>query len=115
MNEWIKVENRFPDLYNNVLVFANNKGTGEPKPYSIAMWIGDKWEFINHSPGFPNYGAWQDMGYTMHSEHVTHWMPLPDLPKVDDKISENCAIGYQSKQVCLSNQSDLPKELKEDD
>ena len=81
--EWIAIKDRFPNIYNNVLVFADNKGTGEPKPYSIAMWIGDKWDFINHCPTMPNYGAYQDIGYNMDSEDVTHWMPLPEEPKND--------------------------------
>jgi hypothetical protein len=79
--DWISIKERLPDLYSNVLVFADNKGTNEPKPYSIAMWIGDKWDFINHSPPMPNYGAWQDIGYNMDSEDVTHWMHLPNPPK----------------------------------
>jgi len=81
--EWIECSDRLPDFYNNVLVFANNKGTGEPKPYSIAMYTGDNWDFINHSPPMPNYGAWQDIGYTMVSDDVTHWMSLPKPPKDD--------------------------------
>ncbi len=78
---WVSVSDRFPDSYKNVLVFADNKGTNEPKPYSIAMWIGNKWDFINHYPSMENYGAWQDIGYPMHSEDVTHWMPLPPIPQ----------------------------------
>jgi Protein of unknown function (DUF551) len=78
---WIKCNDKFPDPYVFVLVFANNKGTGESKAFSIARWDGNKWKFINHSPPMPNYGAWLDIEYNMDSEHVTHWMRLPKTPE----------------------------------
>lgn len=81
---WIKCSERLPDPYWNVLIFADNQGSGEPKPYSIGMWIGDRWEFINHCSTMPNYGAWQDIGYPIDSEHITHWMPLPSQPNNDE-------------------------------
>lgn len=90
--EWIKCGDKLPDLYTYVLVLADNQGTDEPKPISIAkltsyslgseFYICD-WEFSNHIPVMPNYGAWHDMDYTMNSDHVTHWMPLPKPPQLD--------------------------------
>ena len=79
--KWISIKERLPDTYNYVIVFADNQGTNEPKPYSIAMWEGDKWHFINHNDLFPNYGACLDIGYNMDSDDVTHWMLLPAGPK----------------------------------
>jgi len=78
--EWISVKDKLPELYDFVLVFADNQGTNEPKPFSIARWESEKWEFINHSPLMPNYGAYMEMEYNMDSEDVTHWMPLPQPP-----------------------------------
>lgn len=79
--EWIKCSEIMPELYDFVLVFANNKGTGEPKPMSIARFEGDIWNFVNHMRDYPNYGAWMDIGYVMDEEDITHWMPLPEKPK----------------------------------
>lgn len=81
MNDWIKCTDRLPDIYDFVLVFADNQGTNEPKPFSIARHNDDKWEFINHTAPMPNYGAYMDMEYNMDSDDVTHWMPLPEFPK----------------------------------
>ncbi len=82
MNEWISVKDRFPEKYDFVLVFANNKGTNEPKPISIAR-INDvfEWEFCNHRSPMPNYGAYMDIEYDMDSDDITHWMLLPKPPK----------------------------------
>ncbi len=82
--EWIRSSDRLPDLYDFVLVFADNKGTGEPRPISIARWDSEKWEFINNPPSFPSYGAWMDIEYNMDSEDITHWMPLPKIPKKNE-------------------------------
>ncbi len=81
-NQWICVEDRLPELYDYVLVFADNQGTNEPKPISIArMYNEEKWEFIAQSPCMPNYGAYMDIEYDIDSDNITHWMPLPSLPK----------------------------------
>ncbi len=80
--EWISVKDLEPELYTFVLVFANNQGTNEPKPIAIArIDARGKWNFSNHSPVFPNYGAWQEIEYNMDSDDVTHWMPLPEPPE----------------------------------
>ena len=76
LNEWIKCCDRLPELFDFVLVFADNKGTGEPKPISIARWEGDKWIFL----GTLEEGAWMDIEYSMETEDITHWMKFPSLP-----------------------------------
>lgn len=81
MSKWISVKNRLPEMYTFVLVFANNPGTDEPKPVSLARYNGNIWEFVNHSPCMPNYGSWKDIEYNLDSDDVTHWMPLPETPK----------------------------------
>lgn len=83
MNEmgWIKCSDRMPELYDFVLVFADNKGTGEPKPMSIARFDGDGWCFINENKRFGSMGAWMDIEYHMDGNDITHWMPLPKPPE----------------------------------
>lgn len=79
--KWIKISDRLPDFYDFVLVLADNLGTNEPKPISIARI--DKngfWEFCNKAPLMPNYGAWMDIEYPMDMDDITHWMQLPKMP-----------------------------------
>lgn len=83
--EWVKCSDRLPAMYEYVLVFADNKGTDEPKTYSIARYVKngnyETWEFINHSGRDYSYGVYLDIEYVMSSDNVTHWMPLPIPPK----------------------------------
>jgi len=79
---WIKCRDKLPDLYVFVLVLADNQGTGEPKPISIARLDDDKnWEFCNKAPCMPNYGAWMDIEYPLDQDDITHWTKLPAVPK----------------------------------
>lgn len=78
---WISVKDRLPEPYDFVLVFADNEGTGEPRPMSIARWEKGSWGFVNNTPLMCNQGAWMDIEYDMDSDDVTHWMPLPLPPK----------------------------------
>ncbi len=82
-DQWISIKDALPELYDFVIVFADNKGTDEPKPMSIARidTLEPHWEFVNQAPCMPNYGVYMDIEYSMDSEHVTHWMPLPEFPK----------------------------------
>jgi hypothetical protein len=83
--EWISVEDRLPEIYDFVLVFADKKGTNEPRPIGIARIV------INHSEGHRysdwellgdvDQGAYQDMQYEIYSSEITHWMNLPSPPK----------------------------------
>ena len=77
---WISVNDRLPDLYDFVLVFANNKGTNEPRPIAIARLVSDHniWDLL----GSLEVGAYQDIEYDMNRHDITHWMPLPDLPAI---------------------------------
>ena len=80
---WIDCNSQLPEIYDFVLVCANNKGTGEPKPISIARLDNSKtWEFCNEDP-YSTYcqGAYMDIEYCMLINDITHWMPLPKPPK----------------------------------
>jgi len=80
MSEWINIKIKLPDLYEYVLVLANNQGTDEPKPISIARieTYNGNWKFFNHSPCMPDFGVYMDIEYDIDSEKITHWMPLPN-------------------------------------
>ncbi len=81
--KWISVKERLPDFYDYVLVLADNPGTNEPKPISIArVRIQDeKWEFCEGKDPEWVYGAYMDIEYSIEKNDITHWMPLPQPPK----------------------------------
>ena len=54
MNEWISVKDRLPEFAGWYLVFYNGSAM------QVAFFRGKKWAFDNQ---------------------ITHWMPLPKLPK----------------------------------
>lgn len=83
--EWISVKDRLPIVYDFVLVCANNRGTSEPRPMSIARihtyLDGYVWDFLGHTGENWHQGAYLDIEYGMESDNVTHWTPLPKPPK----------------------------------
>lgn len=90
--KWISVKDRLPESCTYVLVFADNQGTNEPKPYSIAKWEYSQWEFVNEEMAW-TYGAHQDMDYSMWGSDITHWMPLPPPPKPIEDYRDNMTEG----------------------
>lgn len=78
---WIKVEDQLPEPYDFVLVYANNQGTNEPKPISIARIVNQFgiWDFLGMGPN-DSVGAYMDIEYGIESKDVTHWMKLPNKP-----------------------------------
>lgn len=82
MSEWISVKDKLPALYDFVLVFADNKGTNEPRPLAIARLVSEHgiWDLL----GNLEVGAYTDMEYDMNRFDITHWMPLPSLPEKQD-------------------------------
>lgn len=102
MSEWISVKDRLPRIYDFVLVLANNKGTNEPKPMSIARWDHHRWEFINHNPPMPNYGAYMDMEYNMDCDDITHWAYLPNVPIDIEKCNHMYTWMPKEKRICLN-------------
>ena len=77
--QWISVEDRLPDLYEFVLVLADNPRTNEPKPVAIARIVSEHeiWDLL----GYLEVGAYRDIEYSMSRFDITHWMPLPEPPK----------------------------------
>ena len=77
--QWISVRDKLPDLYEFVLVFADNKGINEPRPIAIAriVTVHGIWDLL----GTIDVGAYHDIEYDMSRHDITHWMPFPEPPK----------------------------------
>ena len=80
MGDWIRCEDRLPELEQRVLVFAKCIIDGFTEDAIVAitsmtdvnpLWPSIKWEVHWRDP-------WQ---YFMSDYKITHWMPLPEPPK----------------------------------
>jgi hypothetical protein len=76
MTEWISVNDRLPEDYEYVLVYAKTPGTSQPCPISFARQYKRNWEMLNLSSEC-NSVACGDMAWFMSEDEITHWMPLP--------------------------------------
>ncbi len=85
--EWISVRDRLPEPYDFVLVFATTKGTNEPRPISLARLLlgGVNWQFLYQYKDGSGAGVYQDLEWHIECEEITHWMPLPRAPEVNDE------------------------------
>ncbi len=61
MNEWINCSERMPQVMEDVLVTDGEE-------VKSMWWNGNKWD------------SWLSR-YSLDSDDVTHWMPLPEPPK----------------------------------
>ncbi len=78
--KWISVNEKLPAIYDFVLVCANNQGTNEPKPVTIARLDSQGfWDFLDTNDTW-TYGAYSDISYVIDRDDITHWMPLPYGP-----------------------------------
>lgn len=62
--KWISVKEKLPENDDNYLVFTSDKNEAE-----IATYYGD--------------GEWLTLDLTNLTPLVTHWMPIPQMPKED--------------------------------
>ena len=62
--KWISVEERLPENDDNYLVFTSDRNAAE-----IATYYGD--------------GEWLTHDFINLTPLVTHWMPIPQMPKED--------------------------------
>ena len=81
-NEWISVKDRLPEKDNKYLCVIDAIGTHCITTcwFSKNLFKVDKYDFANRKGirGFYNYSS--EWGYYQNTS-VTHWMPLPELPK----------------------------------
>lgn len=73
MSEWIKCEERLPEVRLSVVVFGVLDGEIQPATHE-AFLSGSKlvrWKSVRSDP---TTGDWTDL------RHVTHWQPLPQAP-----------------------------------
>lgn len=75
MSEWISVRDKMPDEFRWVFVSADFLGDSRGW-INIAMWDEGLWKFINGDGGEIDFGK------------VTHWMDLPDPPKLEESKGE---------------------------
>jgi hypothetical protein len=84
MPEWISVKDRLPEKDGKYLCIRHRKNGIRQfiEVYSFAknLYKVDEYDFGNHKgkSGFYSYDS--EWGY-LHQTDVTHWMPLPELPK----------------------------------
>ncbi len=83
MSEWISTDDRLPEINRSVLLLIIyqkfDEGTNvESEEICVGGRVGDgdDW-FIGNTRIMWDYGY--NLQFT--SDDVTHWMPLPDLPK----------------------------------
>ena len=62
MSEWISVKDKFPKRHETILIFSDEADI------LIGSYQGKNW--------------WSDYGEVDYVLRVTHWMPLPNPPKV---------------------------------
>ena len=74
---WISVNERLPELYQNVLVHYNDLHCVEPHNFAVAYRQNGTDEFI------PGKHIWHvdSSPLELDGSDVTHWMPLPEPPK----------------------------------
>ena len=77
MSEWISVDERLPNETKDFLVVLNGEDidirlfNSRNEPYQTYQFMLDKFLFID------NYGDCHT------TDRVTHWMPLPEPPKME--------------------------------
>ena len=81
-SEWISVEERLPDNYRTVLVACEYTTIGGGvRIIVIGLYGGGFWSLADAD------GTHHLTKYNMHAV-VTHWMPLPEAPKMTRKEDE---------------------------
>ena len=83
VSQWISINEKLPKPYDFVLVFADTKGSNEPKPISLARLLPGKmnWEFLSEYKDGSGSGCYQDLEWPVEVEDITHWMHLPKRPQ----------------------------------
>jgi hypothetical protein len=86
---WISVKDRLPEIVEDgqsaLVLCVGHKGTHpEWQQYELMNWIKlDKPDIMNHKGEWIHYGwsnRWWDRNPDLYE--ITHWMPLPEPPRV---------------------------------
>ena len=75
MNEWISVKERLPDKTDSFLVVLEGKYIG------IRTFNSKNDPVENWSTLFNKFIDYDSRGDSYSDTNVTHWMPVPELPK----------------------------------
>ena len=77
MSEWVSTKDKMPEEETPVLVMV--------KSYNIPFVGWRVWEYASHDDNFEDFLYWDDAYYDGQDwDCVTHWMPLPPCPEVDE-------------------------------
>lgn len=83
MAEWISVKDRLPDVKQKVLVYAVGKTDGFYGESEIAVTERYRpWSSWNPESTYVDWVA--PYPYFLKDYEITHWMPLPTMPKEVD-------------------------------
>lgn len=79
---WIPVSERLPDVGQSVLVYAVGKIDGFIGEHITEICKRFVMHFLPSSPG---HEVWSSPYQFFHTDYeITHWMPLPEMPKEDN-------------------------------
>ena len=86
VQEWISVKDRLPENDGSYLVTMNSFGG---RKYIDVRWFAKDGEAVNEYELAGQENVWyyhdSEWGY-ISIDSVTHWMPLPQLPKENDYV-----------------------------
>ena len=74
-NQWINVDDKLPEINEKVLVYIHKPD--DDKTHCTVAYLSDK-----SDDDFPYWVFNEGQFYSTRFKHVTHWQPLPELPKV---------------------------------
>lgn len=87
--EWISTKDRLPNVGEKVLIVRNVKKWDEKRPITIDVahtGFLENETIIGGPIALTGYhkmkGIYFSVPAILHPEEVTHWMPLPELPKI---------------------------------
>ena len=76
--KWISVEERLPEAEKKVLVYAVGYAFG----FEVDTVMAITCQSMHRDGSMYWHSPWQ---YFLSDYKITHWMPLPDAPEVDDE------------------------------